>query len=130
METLLKQLVEIGSSLNMSKAKDECKAFILKATLTELKALKNATTLIAWLDRDCYTKQGSLTGSGLPALIEIEEQASLLCDVIRKDTHLTQADKDRLCDTYKLQAVEVVSTKRYGENAEKAKKILLVENAE
>lgn len=125
METLLKQLVSAGKNLEMANAKNEIKNFILSADLDTLKALKQATTLLAWLDRDCYTKQGSLTGSGLPCLIEIEEQASVLCEVVKADPDLPQAAKDKLINAYKQKAMDIVLKKRYGDNFEQGKKSLL-----
>lgn len=125
METLLKQLADFGKTIEMATAKKQTKAFIINADLETLKALKNATTLFAWLDRDCYTKQGSLTGSGLPCLIEVEEQASVLCEVVKADTELSQATKDKLCSAYKQKAMDIVLKKRYGDNFEQGKKTLL-----
>lgn len=125
MNTLLEQIVNIGKTLEMANAKKEVKGFILSADLETLKALKQATTLFAWLDRDCYTKQGSLTGSGLPCLIEVEEQASVLCEVVKADPDLPQATKDKLCQAYKQKAMDIVLKKRYGDNFEQGKKALL-----
>ena len=125
MNTLLQQLASIGKNLEMATAKKDCKAFLLSADLETLKALKNTSTLIAWLDRDCYTKQGSLTGSGLPCLIEIEEQSAVLCEVVKADNDLPQAAKDKLCSAYKQKAMDIVLKKRYGDNFEQGKKVLL-----
>lgn len=125
METLLNQLASIGKNLDMVAAKKECKTFLLSANLDTLKALKNATTLFAWLDRDCYTKQGSLTGSGLPCLIEVEEQSAVLCEVVKADNDLPQETKDKLCTAYKQKAMDIILKKRYGANFEQGKKALL-----